>query len=114
MTKKQEEKLRKNLGLSVEEFERIKKEKINLEEIEKERPAFVSTNSPIPPETKKSILTTRDLGPDGKLIEKRFWDAEKTMPKPTLVTGDVALSESEEGDKKRAEVMAEIKSKEEK
>ncbi len=80
-----------------------------------EKRPFVSTSTPVPPETKKRILTTHDLDADGKIIrEQRFWDKEKTLPKPILVTGDVALSESEEGKKKRAEVMAEIKKSKEK
>lgn len=82
----------------------------------KERGAFVSSNSPKPPGRKRNVITTHQLDSEGKIIpEQRFWDREKTMKKPTITTSDVALSESEEGDKKRAEVMAEIKkSKEEK
>lgn len=74
----------------------------------------VSTTRPLPPKEKSKIITTHDLPSD--LPEQRYWDPKtKTMKKPTLVSGDVALSESEEGDRKRAEVMAEIaKSKEKK
>ncbi len=90
--------------------------KIDIEKHEDmtEKKPFVSTNRPRPPKKKSKILTTRDLDSEGKTAEQRFWDKEKTMKKPALVTGDVALSESEEGDKKRAEVMAEIKKKKEK
>ena len=64
----------------------------------------------------KTFISTHQLDASGKIIpEQRYWDREKIEKKPTLVTSDVALSESEEGDKKRSEVMAEIKkSKEEK
>ena len=81
-----------------------------------QRPAIVSTNRPIPPGEKSKILTTHELDADGKLIKgQRYWDPKtKTMKKPAFVTGDVALSESEEGDKKRHEVMEEIKKSREK
>ena len=75
----------------------------------KEKRTFVSTNTPIPPEMKKRVITTRELDASGKSAEQRYWDKEKAMKKPTLVTGDVSLGESEEQDKKRAEVIAEIK-----
>lgn len=77
------------------------------------REDVVTTGKPLAPGTKRKVLTTHDLPSD--LPAQRYWDREKTMKKPSLVTGDVALSESEEGKKKRDEVMAEIKkSKEEK
>jgi len=82
--------------------------------IKTKKKTFVSTNRPRPPKKKSEVITTHDLNSDGKSIEQRYWDKEKTMKKPTLVTGDVALSESEEGDQKRAEVMAEIKKEKEK
>lgn len=114
MTKKQEEILRKNLGLSTSEFERLKKEKVNFEEIKKERPAFVSTNRPIPPGEKSKILTTHDLDSEGKTKEQKYYDKEKTIPRPYFTTGDVALSEGEEATKKMKEVAAEIKKSKEK
>lgn len=78
-----------------------------------EKKTFVSTSKPIPPKKKSKIITTHDLPSD--LPTQRYWDREKTMRKPAIVTGDVALSEGEEAKKKLDEVVAEIKkSKEEK
>jgi len=77
-----------------------------------EKRPFVSTTRPLPPTEKSKVLTTHDLPSD--LPTQRYWDREKTLRKPVLVSGDVALSESEEGDQKRAEVIAEIKKSKEK
>jgi len=115
MNKMEEKILRKNLGLSEEEFERLKKEGVMPERKEQKRLSFVTTTKPIPPKEKSKIISTHDLNSNGKLIrEQRYWDKEKTMKKPAFVTSDVALSESEEGDLKRAEVMEEIKREKEK
>lgn len=76
---------------------------------------IVTTSIPLPPGEKAKIITTHELPSDlSKVKTERFWDKEKTMKKPTLVTSDVALSESEEGDLKRAEVIAEIEKEKEK
>jgi len=77
-----------------------------------EKKTFVSTSRPLPPKKKSKILTTHDLSSD--LPTQRFWDKEKTMKKPTLVTDDVALSESEEEKLRRDEIMADIKKSKEK
>lgn len=112
MTKKEEEILRKNLGVSEEEFERLKSEDINLEKIKKQRPAFVSTNTPIPAEKNPKFISTHDLPSD--LPTQRYWDREKTQKKPAFVTSDIPNPEDVEAKKKRAEVMAEIKKQKEK
>lgn len=75
---------------------------------------FVSTTIPKPPKKTKTFISTHQLDANGKSVEQRFWDKEKTLKKPTLVTGDVALSESEEATKKIKEVTAEIKKSKEK
>jgi len=97
-------------GLSPQE----KEDELQILEDSQKR-GFISTTKPRPPKKKETFISTHDLDSEGKIIgEQRFWDREKTMKKPTLVTGDVALSESEEGDQKRAEVIAEIKKEKEK
>lgn len=80
---------------------------------EREKGAFVSTTKPLPPKEKSKIITTHELPSNLKeVVTERFWDKEKTLKKPTLVTGDVALSEGEEAKKKLDEVVADKKSKE--
>ena len=75
---------------------------------------IVTTTIPKPAKKTKTFISTHQLNAEGKSKEQRFWDKEKTIRKPILVSGDVSLSESEEGDKKRAEVMEEIKKSKEK
>ena len=80
----------------------------------KEKQTFISTTIPKPLKKTKTFVSTHDLDSEGKSAAQRYWDKEKTMKKPAITTSDVALSESEEGDLKRAEVMAEIKKSKEK
>lgn len=44
-----------------------------------EKRPLVSTTKPLPPKEKSKIITTHELDTEGKSIEQRFWDREKTM-----------------------------------
>ena len=69
MNKMEEEILRKNLGLGVEEFERLKKEGVVPERKEQKRLSFVTTTKPITPGVKRKILSTHDLNANGKITK---------------------------------------------
>lgn len=107
------EKTRENIEKSSLSEDEKKIELEIFDQSQKKR-VIVTTNSPRSPKEKAKIVTTHELGTDLKTKEQRFWDKEKTMKKPSLVTGDVALSESEEGDLKRKQVIAEIEKSKEK
>jgi len=72
----------------------------------------ISTTKPPLPKTKGKIITTRELNAEGKVIgEQRYWDEEKTMKKPALVTSDIPNPEDVEAKKKRDEIIAARKEK---
>lgn len=75
---------------------------------------IVTTTIPKPAKKKETFISTHELDADGKSKEQRYYDKQKTIPRPILTTGDIALSESEEAAKKSREVTEEIKREKEK
>ncbi len=95
-----------------------KKDEEIQESEEKVRPSqqvkreIVTTTIPKPPKKKETFISTHQLDAEGKIIgEQRYWDQERTLRKPTLVTSDIPNPEDVAEKKKRDEIMAERKAK---
>lgn len=79
------------------------------EEEEWPKKEIITTTKKIPLNERK-IITTHDLPSDLNVMkDQRYWDKEKTQKKPSLVTGDVDLSESEEEKIRRDKITAKRK-----